>query len=36
MAIRLSKVFGSGPEIWLGLQVDYNLAQAEKRQNTFL
>lgn len=30
MAIRLSKAFGSSPEVWLGLQMDYDLAQAEK------
>ena len=30
MAIRLSKAFGSGPEVWLGMQMDYDLAQAEK------
>jgi antitoxin HigA-1 len=31
MAIRLSKAFGGpGPEVWLGLQMDYDLAQAEK------
>lgn len=30
MAIRLSKAFGSSPEVWLGLQLDYDLAQAEK------
>ncbi len=30
MAIRLSKAFGSSPEIWLGMQMDYDLAQAEK------
>ncbi len=30
MAIRLSKAFGSTPETWLGLQMDYDLAQAEK------
>jgi len=30
MAIRLSKAFGSSAEIWLGLQMDYDLAQAEK------
>jgi len=30
MAIRLSKAFGSRPEVWLGLQMDYDLAQAEK------
>jgi addiction module HigA family antidote len=31
MAIRLSKAFGSRAEIWLGLQMDYDLAQAEKK-----
>jgi addiction module HigA family antidote len=30
MSIRLSKAFGSGPEVWLGLQMQYDLAQAEK------
>ena len=30
MAIRLSKAFGSGPEVWLGMQMEYDLAQAEK------
>ncbi len=30
MAIRLSKAFGSSPEVWLGLQMDYDLAQAKK------
>ena len=33
MAIRLYKAFGSGPEVWLGLQLDYDLAQAEKNSN---
>lgn len=31
MAIRLSKAFGSSPQVWLGLQQDYDLAQAAKR-----
>jgi addiction module HigA family antidote len=31
MAIRLSKAFGSSPETWLGLQMEYDLAQAEKK-----
>ena len=31
MAIRLSKAFGSSAEAWLGMQMDYDLAQAEKR-----
>ena len=30
MSIRLSKAFGSSPEVWLGLQMEYDLAQAEK------
>ena len=30
MAIRLSKVFGSTPETWLELQLQYDLAQAMK------
>lgn len=34
MAFRLSKAFGSSPETWLGLQMDYDLAQAEKRAST--
>lgn len=31
MAIRLSKSFGSSPEVWLGMQTDYDLWQAQKR-----
>jgi addiction module HigA family antidote len=30
MAIRLSKAFGSSPETWLGMQLDYDLAQARR------
>jgi len=30
MAIRLSQVFGSSPEVWLGVQMDYDLARAER------
>ena len=30
MAIRLAKAFGSSPETWLGMQLDYDLAQARK------
>jgi len=30
MAIRLSKAFGSSPEVWLGIQMAYDLAQLEK------
>lgn len=28
MAIRLSKAFASKPEIWAGLQLDYDMARA--------
>jgi|RhiMetdeSRZDD1v2_1073273.scaffolds.fasta_scaffold190257_2 antitoxin HigA-1 len=28
MSIRLSKAFGSSPEVWLGLQADYDLVMA--------
>jgi addiction module HigA family antidote len=31
MAIRLSKVFGSSADMWLGLQMDYDLAHVEKK-----
>jgi len=31
MAIRLSKAFGSSPETWLRMQLDYDLAQARQR-----
>ena len=34
MAIRLDKAFGGGAEIWLGLQLDYDLAQARKNERT--
>jgi addiction module HigA family antidote len=30
MAIRLSKAFGSQPEIWLKMQLTYDLAQAQR------
>ncbi len=31
MAIRLSKAFGSSPEVWAGLQFDYEMARAMKQ-----
>ncbi len=31
MAIRLSKAFGGGAEVWLGMQADYDLARAMKK-----
>ncbi len=30
-AIRLSKAFGRSPKVWLGMQTDYDLAQAMKK-----
>lgn len=33
MAVRLSKAFGSRPEVWLGMQADYDLAQVLKRKD---
>jgi addiction module HigA family antidote len=30
MSIRLSKAFGSSPDVWLGMQMEYDLAEAEK------
>ena len=32
MAIRLDKAFGGGAGVWLGLQLDYDLAQARRRE----
>ena len=32
MAVRLSKVFGSSPEMWLRLQVNYDLSQVRQDQ----
>ena len=34
MAIRLSKAFGGSSEVWLGMQMQYDLAQAEKKAAT--
>ena len=31
MAIRLSKAFGGTPDGWMGLQFQYDAAQAEER-----
>ena len=31
MAIRLSKAFGSSPEVWLGIQMDYELARMQRK-----
>jgi addiction module HigA family antidote len=32
MALRLSKAFGSTPEMWLRLQMNYDLAQLRRRE----
>jgi antitoxin HigA-1 len=32
MAIRLEKAFGGRASVWLGVQMDYDLAQAMKRE----
>jgi addiction module HigA family antidote len=34
MAIRLSKAFGSTPEMWLRMQTAYDLAQARQHADT--
>lgn len=31
MALRLSKAFGGSPQVWLGMQMQYDLAQAMKK-----
>lgn len=36
MAIRLSKVLGSSPDVWLGIQMKYDLAQAEKKSDQII
>ena len=30
MAVRLAKAFGSTPEVWLGIQMDYDLARVQR------
>lgn len=34
MAVRLSKAFGSTPEVWAGMQLVYDMAQVMKRADT--
>jgi len=31
-ALRLARYFGGGAEVWLGLQMDFDLAKAEKER----
>ncbi len=33
MAFRLSKAFGSSPEVWLRMQMNYDLAQLRERES---
>ena len=33
MAVRLSKAFGTEPELWLRLQINYDLAQIRQRES---
>jgi len=33
MAVRLNKAFGGGAETWLGIQLDYDLAEVLKRED---
>jgi len=32
MAVRLAKAFGGSAETWLGIQLDYDLAQVRRRE----
>jgi addiction module HigA family antidote len=34
MTFRLSKAFGGNPEMWLGLQMDYDLAEVQRKAGT--
>lgn len=34
MAVRLDKAFGGGAEAWLGIQLDYDLAQIRRRESS--
>jgi addiction module HigA family antidote len=36
MALRLAKAFGSSPETWLGIQLDYDLAQARQHEGEII
>ena len=35
MALRIAKVFGGTPDIWLRLQLKYNLTKAAKKISSF-
>jgi len=34
MSVRLSKAFGSTPRVWLGMQMEYDLALAEAKADS--
>ena len=36
MALRLSQWLGTSPDLWLGLQTQYDLWQAEQRQRPLI
>ncbi len=36
MAIRLSKGFGGTPELWVGMQAAYDLAEARKHEDRIM
>jgi antitoxin HigA-1 len=36
MAVRLAKAFGSSAETWLGIQMDYDLAQVRRREKEII
>lgn len=36
MALRLGKLFGTGPEVWINLQSNYDLYKAEKKAHSAL
>lgn len=36
MALRLGKLFGTGPEVWINLQSNYDLYKAEKKAHKAL
>ena len=35
VAMRLSRAFGTSPELWLNLQQGYDLWEAQQRENTW-
>ena len=33
MALKLGKAFSTSPDVWLGMQIQYDLAQAKQKTN---